>query len=281
MNMLKWLRERFTSLARLSFAGPPDEEGGGSSGRRLAAAWEYLTAIPAVWAPDYRREDIAGSLPWLPVVGLALGLVAAILALVADWLLPGAVAATLGLLLLVKLTGAQGLQAVAGLANEVWQPQLRARSGSPLAGAKLLSGGAILAVSCLILKIALLADLTPWQRARALLLLPAAGHAAMVFATMLVDYVGRDDDLEAVLWQGRSQTAVMVAMGIWLAVALTLGAAGLFALVFAVVYATAFVLFCRRRLGGLHAEAFVALGELGELVTLLILAIACPVPSGW
>lgn len=246
---------------------------GGDSANCLAAAVEYLTPLPAFWTDGYEREDIERSLACFPFVGLLLGLLAGLFTWLFGWVLPPLALAALAVVFLLKAGGGQGAIGLAALGNAIFKAPLRDKIGQPLATGA-LSGGAFLAVGVLIAKVALLGSLSPWQCARGVVLMAVAGRAAMVLVATLSDSSAKEGAVERVLWEGRSQEGLLIALVVWgvTAVAL-LWAVGLFAFVGTVAYAVIFSRYCRGKFGGVDGQSLFAAGEACELITVLILAI--------
>lgn len=254
----------------LTFIGWVTQPAGGA----LAAAIEYLTCCPAWWADDYSRDDIEKSPTYFPVVGLLLGLLAGFLIWVFGWFSPSVVLGVLGVVFLMKSTGAQGSLGLATGFGKFFTSPLRKKVNQPLAEASTLSGGAFLAFAIVAGKIIMLGNLTPWQCARGIVLVAVAGRCCMLLGMTLCPCVGEDGALERVFWKNASGNALMTSLVVWGAVSvILLWTVGLFAFVFAVAYTTVFSLVCKKLFGGLDGKRLFALSDVCEFVTILILAI--------
>lgn len=272
MRIADWLRKAVLGVSefvRRAAGGGTDRNWGNS----FAAAVEYLTPFPAFWAESYDREEIENSLAWLPVAGVGIGLLAAFFCWIFGLFLPQLAVAAFAVVFLVKATGGQGLSGLADFGTRALTPVLRRKAGLPPAENG-LGGGLFLAVGALVAKVVLLGSLSPGRSVGAVLLMAVAGRSAMVLGSHLAKYAGDAGQIEAVLWQGRSQDGLIAGMIIWGAVAmLTLWVAGVFAFALTAGYVVAYVYYCRYRFGGLDGGSFQALGEASELMTVLVLAI--------
>ncbi|MDT8390248.1 MAG: adenosylcobinamide-GDP ribazoletransferase [Lentisphaeria bacterium] len=244
------------------------------AGGAVAAAVEYLTCCPAWWAGDYSRDDIERSPDYFPLVGVLLGVLAGLVIWVFGWFSPPVVLSVLGVAVLMKSTGAQGSLGLATAFADYFKSPLRRKVDQPLADSPGLSGGAFLAFAVVAGKMIMLASLTPWQCARAVLLVAVAGRCCMHVGMALCPCVAADGSLERVFWKHGSGNALIVSLVTWGAVAiLFLWTVGLFAFVIAVGYAMVFSLVCKKMFGGLDGKSLFALSDVCEFVTILILAI--------
>lgn len=240
----------------------------------FAAAIEYLTCFPAWWAGEYSRDDIENSPTYFPVVGLLLGLLAGFLIWVFGWFAPPVVLSVLGVVVLMKSTGAQGSVGLAAAFGDFFTSPLRKKVDQSLGGLPGLSGGTFLAFAVVAGKIIMLGHLTPWQCARGILLVAVAGRCCMLLGMALCPCVAEEGALERVFWKNGAGNALIISLVLWGAVSVIfLWTVGLFAFVFAVAYTTVFSLFCKKIFGGLDGKSLFALSDVCEFVTILILTI--------
>ncbi|HQJ31558.1 MAG TPA: adenosylcobinamide-GDP ribazoletransferase, partial [Syntrophales bacterium] len=95
--------------------------------KALLAAFQFLTTIPLPGGKGTGEGDIAGSLPFFPVVGLLIGMAAAAGDFVFSLLFPPGVAAVLTVLLLVLITGGLHLDGLADTADGIFSVRNRER----------------------------------------------------------------------------------------------------------------------------------------------------------
>ena len=239
-------------------------------GEEIGAAVGCLTACtrPAARAS---RQALAGGLAWYPVVGLALGALAAGTAMATELVLPAA-AGPAGILALVALTGARGARGLAAAAEA-----LLGRGDAVVVLGRLRAGpggfGIGVAGAALVAR-ALAAALLPVPaRTTALLVAPMLGAWAMVVecyggvpgqaSGMAAALVGRARFRE---FGWASVTALGVTLGVGEPIGLVMVLAASLATVGMRVYA-------HHRLGGLTGRLLAATRELVETVVLVMLGV--------
>ncbi len=256
--------------------------------RRLLAAIAFLTVVP-VPSRWVREEDIAGSVPFFPFVGLLIGLVCAALMMPLLILLPhlrvplAAVAA----LLLAGASGALHLDGLADSADGLCSHRERERMLEIMRDSRIGTMGVLAVVFVLLLKVLTLAALPTRVvgmplpgMVYALCLLPICGRCAVSVVVALLPYA-RPTGLASAIYRHRSPLdAVTAALFSFLCGWLLLGAAGLVGASAALGATLLFALFCHVRLGGATGDTLGATCELAETAALLGLAAALPLLAG-
>lgn len=256
----------------LSDAKQTPPSGGGLLARPLvclAAAMQFLTIVPPLIRRPFRDEEMGGAVAWFSTVGLAIG---AVLFFADDWLLrlfPPVLTAALVLATWVVLTGAIHLDGFLDTCDGLFggrTPEDRLRiMRDHRVGAYAVIGGV------LFLLVKFLAIFEAPLRGSALLLAPVLGRLAIALAVVAFPYA-RESGL------GRSMKDHATWVHVSFASLVTLGAAwwlagplGLVAFAGVVGFALlAGALVCRR-LPGLTGDIYGAIGEIAEVLTLLVL----------
>ena len=241
-------------------------------GAELGAAVGCLTAFrhPAAGAS---REALAGGLAFYPVVGLALGAVAAAAGAVAP-----ALGGPVGVLVLAALAGAQGFCGLAAAAGAFLRQGTAAAALARLRGRPSILGVAV-ALAALGAKMWGAAVLPPPARASALLLAPMLGAWAVVVQCYGGSPTHARGPATALVGRARFRefgTASVTALGVTLAVG---EAVGLVLVVVAALITVGLRVHAHRRLGGLTGRLLAATREVvetGVLVTLGLLARLAP-----
>lgn len=234
--------------------------------RPLWAATAELTRlpVPAKYGP-FTADQRARAVPWYPLVGLALGAVVALVALVLTDL-PPFLSGALTTAVWIGLTGARTLQGVAALAEAgVGGGRDRLRlTATPANGPAAVSATVIAVLA----KASAVGCLAGAPGGWALIAAPVAGgslQAALLAITPAASYAGPVGPFAGHL----DRAAIFLgALGGIAAVALLMGGPGF--LLALVLIASAFALrtVCKRFLGGLSHPALRAAAEAGELVAL-------------
>ena len=237
--------------------------------RPLIVALQFLTRLPTPAITDWRDDDLARSAQWFPVVGLIIGAMLAIAAIIGEWIAPSA-AAILVAGTWVLVTGALHLDGLADTADG-----LAAAHGKPdrfLEVAKDPHVGAFGVVALtviLIAKPALLIAIPYWDvnTLIGLMMVPAWARWIGSATALRVPTLG-------------SGSAVGFRAGLDLptvamqAVALTLSSLVVApALVIAPAIAIIAIWYWKRRLGGVNGDAIGATIEVTETALLLALVV--------
>lgn len=240
--------------------------------RPLWIAGRFLSRLPFPDPGETSEADIGRSVPWYPVVGLLMGLLAA-LAAAASGALPTELAATLTLFLWVWSTGALHLDGLADSAD-AWIGGLGSRERTLEIMKDPRSGPAAVTLIALVLiakwsGIKVLIDGgAPWL----LLWLPMLARVQLLLVLLSIPYA-REQGMAA------AQSRQLPRPAAWIAVAASLGACilttGWTGLILTGT-TLAFFFLARRsmmaRLGGFTGDTAGALVELTETLLLLVCA---------
>jgi adenosylcobinamide-GDP ribazoletransferase len=210
----------------------------------LLGAVSFLTRVPTGTGAR-RPEELAGSVPWFPVVGAGVGLAVAAVYGGARLALPPLPAATLAVVAGICLTGAFHEDGLGDTADAFMGHHDRESTTRILKDPRLGTFGVLAVAASLLLRVAAVAALAP---AAALAALPAA-HALSRAAA-----VG-------------AMIALPVAVALWAAAATALAALLLGRLAV-------------RRLGGISGDVLGAVQQLGEVLVLLA-AVAAVTAGRW
>ena len=246
--------------------------------RRFLAALRFLTVIPVPGAWGSGEAELAGSVPFFPVVGLLLGALSALVAWGVSLVAPPLVSSAVIVVVLLAFSGGLHMDGLADAADGLLSARPRERVLEIMQDSHVGALGVVAIVCVLLVKFASLASLAPGNLWRAAFLMPVAGRCALVVHMALLRYV-RPGGLGAVFFRqrpvGAAVGAVMVlALGSWAVV----GADG-FIVAGACVAVTLGLAACfRHRLGGATGDTLGATCEIVEIVPAFALALS---PWGW
>lgn len=257
----------------------------GTERRAVAAAFTFMTRIPAGRWIVHDLSDLPRSAAWFPLVGIVVGAIGAgVFLLGHQWWSP-LVAALLSTAATVRLTGAFHEDALAdsldGFGGGWTAEQVLTIMKDSRVGSYALVG-MILAV---VLKCVLLADLGVARAPMALLAAHTLGRCASVWLIGVLPYVRAATPGERSsagrpfvdgVHRGRVFTATVMTV---ITAVVCLGIAGLIAVAVALLLTAASGRYFRRRIGGITGDALGAVNQLVELGVYLMLA-AAPV-RGW
>jgi len=241
--------------------------------RTFLAAVQFLTPLPlpAAWQPT--ADDLRRSPPWFPVVGLAIGLLAALVSIDAHWLLPPFLAAGVVTLALAAASGFLHLDGWADTADGLLGGFSREEALAIMRDSRIGVMAAVALCAVLGLKTAALAALPSAWLWRAACLMPVAGRCGMLAAMSLIPYARSAGGVAAVFELGKSpRRAVWAAIFAAAAGCLIAGRCGLAAAAAAMLGAAAFSFYIWRRLGGATGDTLGAICELSELTAAMVFA---------
>jgi adenosylcobinamide-GDP ribazoletransferase len=239
----------------------------------------FLTRVPA-GTGERPVEELAGFVPWFPVVGAGVGLAVAATYAASRLLLPPLPAATLAVVAGIGLTGAFHEDGLGDTADAFMGHHDRDGTLRILKDPRLGTFGVLAVVASLLLRVGAVAALAPGA---ALAALPAA-HAlsrAGAVATMAALPAAGDTGLGAsyVLALSRRRALAGAAAGLAIAVAL-LGVTAVWAAAAAAAAAALLGRLAVRRIGGVTGDVLGAVQQLGEMLVLLA-AVAAAEAGRW
>ena len=246
----------------------------------LLGAVSFLTRVPVPGAGVREAGELAGSVPWFPVVGAAVGLAEAGVYAGARVLLPPLVAAAVAVVAGIGLTGAFHEDGLGDTADAFAGGTDRDSTVRILKDPRLGTFGVLAVAASLLLRVAAVAALPP---AAAVAALPAAGalSRAVAVATMTALPAATDTGLGASYVRALSRPRALVgaAAGLLVAVALV-GVAALWAAAAAGLAAALLGRLATRRLGGVTGDVLGAVQQAGEVLVLLA-AVAAVATGRW
>jgi adenosylcobinamide-GDP ribazoletransferase len=238
--------------------------------RSLLAAIGFLTRLPVPASVYGDARAKAGSLAWYPAVGLLLGALLLMFALLLRDTSP-LLASGLVVLLWVVLTGALHLDGLADSAD-AWIGGMgdREKTLAIMKDPRCGPAGVVALVLALLLKFAALAsvDAMPWV---SLLLAPMLARASLTTLFLTTPYV-RTGGIGAGLTDA-PRSACVLALAVSAALCLFCGWSGVLALVVAILVFAFWRHACLNRLGGFTGDAAGALAEMTEVAVLVALAV--------
>ena len=240
---------------------------------RLVIAARYLTIVPIPGAAT-SREGPGAAAAWFPVIGLAIGVLLALVDRVTSLVFVPLLGALLTVTAWKLVTGGLHLDGLAdcldGLVGRDPAHRLAIMHDSRIG-----AFGAIGLVLFLLLEIAAVSGIDPRARGDALVLAPVVGRAMPPIVGRVFPSVGRGHGASFRTELGGAAPFVAAALALVVA-GLTMGVRGVLGLVIAAALALAFAAFMTRRLGGVNGDVHGAVVELSEVAVLLAAAAAHP-----
>jgi adenosylcobinamide-GDP ribazoletransferase len=251
---------------------PPERALGLGLLGQLRLAVSFLTIIPVLGCASSGFADLTASFGWFPLVGFALGAIAACADFCLRRFLRPAARAVLIVMALAVVTGGVHLDGLADTADALGAGRDRMRALEILRDSRIGTFGAIALFFILILKLSALAGAVHTGRFQAIFLAPGLGRWAMVMTAEGMTYL-RTEGAGSTLLGARGARNWWVATLISIiGVSLTRSTIGWLAAGLAVLLSLGLRAFYRRWLGGVTGDLIGAAGEIVETAVLLAVA---------
>ncbi|BCP53288.1 adenosylcobinamide-GDP ribazoletransferase [Kaistia sp. 32K] len=254
-----------------------------ASASELAASTAFLTRLPAAWlgVDPERRPDFSVAARAFPLVGVLVGAVGAIVALIASSAgLPPMAAAVLSLAATIALTGALHEDGLADTADGFGGGATASRKLEIMRDSRIGTFGGVALILSLVLRASLIGALLPYGAlpvAMSLIAAEVVGRAAMVQLWTALPSA-RFEGLASATGRPTSETR-WSAVAIGVVVALLAGAAGtglvdaFIALVVAALASYAFQLLCSAQIAGQTGDTLGAAQQIA-LIAYLVAIVA-------
>ncbi len=234
------------------------------------AAIKFLTILPVPRGLGGDEKTLARSVPYFPLVGLLIGLIAAAFDYTICQALPLMPASTLTVIILICLTGGLHMDGLADTADGFFSARPRDKMMDIMRDSRIGVMGVLTVMFVVLLKITLLVNISGTTRWSLILIMPLAGRAAIIALMAALPYARPEGGLATLFTGSRSWLHVLWAWGVLFAVAGGLAQwIGLAATILALIISVAFVLYNRSKIGGYTGDTLGAVCELAETAPLL------------
>jgi len=233
--------------------------------KAFLAAIQFLTVIPLPRAFAGDIEDLGKSVPFFPVVGLLIGILAAILVFVLVAILPPFPAFAIIVIFLISVSGGLHMDGLADTADGFFSARPRERI------LEIMRDSRIGVVCAIMLKVSLLVSLPPSSRTDIIFLMPLAGRCALVVMMTALPYVRSEGGLATLFVNRRSRFhAIWAALFLIVAAALTAKWMGLAAAIATLAATALFAWYSFRKIGGYTGDTLGATCEIAEIIPALV-----------
>jgi len=248
---------------------------------RFLAALRFLTIVPVVGNRGTTEANLAGSVPFFPLVGLLLGTLAAGGAYGLSLVAPPLVSAAALVVLMLGFSGGLHMDGLSDMADGFLSSRPREEVLKIMKDSHVGAMGVMAIMAVMLLKFAALASVPTHALWAVALLTPLTGRCAIVVQMATVPYI-RSNGLGSVFTQrGVGLAAIWAIAVLALSSGLLFGARGLLVAAAAVALGLAFSCWCRHKIGGATGDTYGAMCEAAELVPALLLAIWPTAVGGW
>ena len=234
-------------------------------------ALQLLTIVPIPGGNDRRPRELAGSMPYFPLIGALIGLCLVGLNLGLGRFLNAQVTSVLLVIFMALLTGGLHIDGLADTADAVFSRKDRKEKLRIMKDSTIGAFGATAIILVLTLKVSLLASLPGELTTGTLLLFPTVGRFCMLPPAALFSYARGENGsgqpyVGKPMWTGTICAALFTGA---LAYALS-GFGGVIALAAALVLTLLVGKSIARVIGGMTGDTLGAINELGELTFLMV-----------
>ncbi|XOF34069.1 MAG: adenosylcobinamide-GDP ribazoletransferase [Candidatus Electrothrix sp. YB6] len=241
----------------------------------FVAAVRFLTVIPLPGSLGSSSRELAGAVPFFPLIGLLLGCIALPLAKGLQLFLPPPVTAVSVTLLLLSFSGGLHLDGLADTADGFFSSRPKERILEIMRDSATGAMGVIALILLLVCKITCLASMPADRLLVAVFLMPLAGRTAILLLMAMLPYIRPEGGLGSLFsaYFNNSHARAVSLAALLVFGGITWGAVGVQGLpvVFAVLLLAAlFAAFCRRKIGGVTGDTLGAVCELAEAVVAFV-----------
>ncbi len=239
----------------------------------LLAAFRFLTILPLGRSPD-RPEDLAGSVLFFPLVGLFIGIAALAADSLAMAFLPSLPAAVCTVLVLIVFSGGLHMDGLADTADGFGSARPRDKVLEIMRDSRIGTMGVVAVVAAILMKVAFLDAVPVSLRAQAVLLMPVAGRAALLWSMAWLPYARPEGGLATAFRRKGSSVNAIWALVFLLACGAGVGGwPGAAAAGAVLVVIAGWLMVCRRKIGGFTGDTLGASCEIAEIVPAVVLAL--------
>ncbi len=246
------------------------------------AALSFLTILPVSRWRTPSERDLASGASYFPVIGMVIGMAAALLYSALTLILPLLPSVVLAVLFLIAASGGLHLDGLADTADGFFSARKRERILEIMRDSRIGTMGVIAVVGAMLCKITLLASTPSDLLWRILLLMPLAGRTAILVQMALLTYARGETGGGSASVFSRSDVrrpALGGAALLLLAGFLAAGWLGLLAGVASLLTAVLFGAYVQKRIAGYTGDTLGAGCEFVEIVPSLIGALAWSFPA--
>lgn len=238
---------------------------------QIRLAVSFLTIIP-VTIESANESDVAASMAWFPLVGLAIGIAFALEDYALSLLLGHAVRSAVVVLSMAVLSGAVHLDGLADTADALGAGSDRIRALEILRDSRIGTFGAIALFFALGLKVLSLAGLYGKPRLAALIVAPTLGRWALVAVSYKIDYLRTAGAGSSMLGRGSDRNLAIASIISILGMMPFFSRKVIITYAMAVIATIAMRSFYLRWLGGITGDLIGACGEIVEVFAMMIIA---------
>ena len=244
--------------------------------RRFTIAVQFLTVFPLSTKHRFDEVDLGKSMLYFPLVGLGIGAILVCIRILLSPYLPAAVTDALVITVLIVISGAMHIDALADTSDAVFSGKDKSVKLQIMKDSAVGAMGVVSIVVVILLKYAALVALSTTLKNKALLLMPLLGRWTQVIVAYCSDYAGLSKGLGFPFTTHVSLTIlILTALMSGIASFYLFSLSGLIVVGAVGVTALLYSFFFKWLLGGVTGDVLGASTELTEVgVLIFILAVS-------
>ncbi len=237
------------------------------------AALRFLTILPLPGQLGTTERELAGGLPFFPLIGLLIGCLTVPVSWGMYLLFPPLVTALLATLILLAFSGGLHLDGLADTADGFFSARPRERILEIMRDSATGAMGVTALIMLLLLKVICLGSMSGKMLIFSVFLMPIAGRTAILLLMALLPYVRVQGGLGTLFYSRKSRLTAVWSLLFFAAMAwFTGGIRGAVAVLAVVLLTLLFALFCHRKINGATGDTLGAVCELSEAAVALVFA---------
>jgi len=234
--------------------------------QHLRAAFQFITILPAGKTADFQPRWM---IPYFPIVGLILGMMAALFDQVALQLWPPSVAALLDIIFLIIITGAFHLDGLGDAADGLYGQRSREKALAIMKDSRIGVMGLAAIICALAVKWAGIASLDS-NRCLWLIIIPAYARGSMLFGLRFLPYGRPDGGTGREFFNSPLPLRAFSGLLIPVALSLFLGWRGIGINLLFILLTGAILFYYKKKLGCITGDMLGAMSEVVEAALFLL-----------
>lgn len=240
--------------------------------QKYCVALRFLTILPVTWRREDDAQHYATSSSLFPLVGLTIGILAALFSLFCNQFFPPSVTAALMIVFFAVISGFLHLDGLADSCDGLMSARSKERSLEIMKDSATGAMGVVGIFLVLLVKYASLASLRPENVALACVLIPVAGRCSLLFVMASQKYARQQGSTGSLFYSKESRRTGLIGILFFLLIFSVLSfPVALFYLILVCCVVFYFGAFCKKRIGGATGDTLGATSEICEMVCALLL----------
>lgn len=236
------------------------------------ASVQFLTVIPVKTEGTPDNQTMRGAIAMFPVIGILIGIIAAVSNSLFSMALPGNTASVLTVIVMTLLTGGLHKDGIADTADGLFGGRDAAKRLDIMRDSRIGTFGVIALIADFLLKVALITAIPSKFKTAALIMMPLAGRWGMVLALYLFKYARTEGKAKAFFENTTTKVFSIATALVFVPAFFLAGFKGLAAAVLAGIGAYTVGNYIEKKINGMTGDTLGAVNEICEILALMTIA---------